>query len=176
MLSENNLKSALNIRQVTSVAKYQSFQYKLTHRAIMLNERLYYLKIRESQHCDLCGIDKETYQHFFFDCQNTQSILRELRAYVSLNCIDETKWTFEHIVMNEICQPKYHFANVLCLIFKQKLYASKFNKQKANAKIILNELNFIKKLERNNVRNKKQEKFFNKRWNETEEYWQKLKH
>ena len=45
MTYESYLKEFLNIRKVTNITKYRSFQYRLLHRAIVTNETLYKWKI-----------------------------------------------------------------------------------------------------------------------------------
>ena len=64
-----------NIYHITNVSKYQSFQYRLFMRTIVLNEFLCYCKIRLDNYCSFCSNNVETLQHFFSECEIGQEFL-----------------------------------------------------------------------------------------------------
>ena len=60
--------------KIANIGKYDSFHICMVHRAILLNDRLYHMKIRESKLCDLCELEVEDYKHFFYECRETRKI------------------------------------------------------------------------------------------------------
>ena len=53
---------------LTRDTRLQSFQYRINHRIIACNVWLEQLKIKESNLCTYCQIEKDTIQHFFLHC------------------------------------------------------------------------------------------------------------
>jgi hypothetical protein len=54
--------------------KIRSFQYRLLHRSIGINSKLFEWGIRETNMCDLCKKEVETYIHLFYTCEKTKTI------------------------------------------------------------------------------------------------------
>ena len=63
-----------NIYLVSNIAKYRSFQYRLLHRALVLNTHLYVWKMRENDLCTFCGKSRETLLHLFTQCEIIQEL------------------------------------------------------------------------------------------------------
>ena len=59
--TEDFLQCFQDILKVTNITKYQSFQYRLLHRALVLNTDLYKWKVIQSPMCTLCKTYPETY-------------------------------------------------------------------------------------------------------------------
>lgn len=57
-----------NLYKNTLSAKLRSFQFKLIHRRIYLNNTLYKWKIVDSARCQYCQEEYETIEHLFFHC------------------------------------------------------------------------------------------------------------
>ncbi len=55
---------------VTKESKLQSFQYKILHRNIACNKRLFDIKVKKSSKCELCDCE-DNLQHFFLHCEHT---------------------------------------------------------------------------------------------------------
>ena len=72
--SENITKACLNINKATSIVKYRSFQYRLLHGVIFLNDRLVHMGITENNICCNCAKAKETVTHFFVECEHVRKI------------------------------------------------------------------------------------------------------
>ena len=56
----------LNIFRVTDDSNFQNFQFKLVHRIIYTNYRLFRCKMVEYTLCTFCNEDSETLEHLFF--------------------------------------------------------------------------------------------------------------
>ena len=63
-----------DIRLVTNVPKYGSFQYRLLHRAIITNVHLKHWGKVENDLCTFCEKDRETYLHLFIFCEHVEKI------------------------------------------------------------------------------------------------------
>ena len=114
-------KHCTDIYRVTNVQKFRSFQYRLLHRAIILNSHLYRWGIKSSNVCSFCAKSKETLLHFFVLCPTAQCVwdkFRELLLSYS-NCGD-VNLTPKNIIFNTVS--KKPIVRFLCLIVKQYLY------------------------------------------------------
>ena len=80
-----------------------------------------------------------------------------------MNAYIQIEWTYENVISNQITQPKGHLA---CLVLKYMLYCYKIRKIKPNVQEVINEIEFIKKLERKKATTIKSIKSFNIKWNE----------
>ena len=135
--------SFVNINKFTNVVKYRSFQYRLMHNAILLNDRLVYMKIVATDRCYLCGKAKETYVHLFCECEYVKIIWSELGKY----CNDEVVFSTKRILFNQVHDNPVNYTNLMVLIAKQHIYTCKVAKRKPRTKAILNEVEFIHKVE-----------------------------
>ena len=53
----------------------QSFQYKIIHRIIACNKKLFDMKIKDSPTCNFCN-QIDDIDHFFFNCPMVQTLWR----------------------------------------------------------------------------------------------------
>ena len=60
--------------------KIQTFQYKILHRIINCNKKLFDMKIKDSPVCSFCN-NVDSIEHFFFYCQNTRQFWEEFFAW-----------------------------------------------------------------------------------------------
>ena len=65
---ENIVTQCRRINSITNVTKLRSFQYRLLHRAIILNANLYHWRMRDDNLCTWCEQAKEDALHFFCMC------------------------------------------------------------------------------------------------------------
>ena len=135
-------------------------------RAILLNERLYHLKIKPTQFCDRCETDIESYKHFFSICPATQKLWKELIQQPQLLYLQlKEQYPISDIIFSTIDKDnRFSGINVISCIFKQMLYAAKCTKQNVTASKIVNEIEFIKTIEQQSIENENQERKFLKRW------------
>ena len=68
----------LSIYKCTNCVKLRNFQFKLCHRIIPLNNKLYEWGIVESTLCDFCHSDIDSYMHRFWLCNVVANILGRL--------------------------------------------------------------------------------------------------
>ena len=64
------------------------FNIVLYRELLPLNDRLYHMGIKNAQTCDLCRIEKETLGHFFYYCQFTQQLIKELVYWLKITNVE----------------------------------------------------------------------------------------
>ena len=60
----------------------QMFQYKILHRILVTNKELFQYKIFEFPLCSYCGMEEETIQHLFCECDLATSIWQEKTGWL----------------------------------------------------------------------------------------------
>ena len=166
LIEENDIVVSLDAFKLTNVVKYSSFQYRLIHNAIFLNNRLYHCRLVDTQDCFFCEKAKETYRHLFVECEEIKPIWSKIVQYIKLNDLCQISLGYKEIILNRIVEEPTHFANLLCLITKYTLFVYKCLKKKPKAEIILDEMNFIKKCEKSKITTQKQLRTYNCKWKE----------
>ena len=138
-IDQEEIKASLKMSKLTDIIKYHSFLYRLLHQAILLNDRLYHLKIVDS---DWCKNSKETYYHFFYECQFSKTLWSKISQ--RFNILNQLL-TFKNIILNSVVeQPSNSYINLLILVVKQNMYAAKCLKKKPTIRSIVQQLFFIR--------------------------------
>ena len=158
-LTEHEVQRAFKTSKITNITKYQSFQYKFMHNAILLNDRLYHLNVVKNQLCSFCSKAKETYYHFFFHCEISKAVWLKCVQYIKNNIIFDSEVTYKDIVTNLVVEPQNSFINLICLVYKQKLYSAKCQKRKPHEDMIIKEIQFIQGIEKSKISTQKQRKY-----------------
>lgn len=161
-IDEQEVRNAFKVKSFTKIAKYVSFQYRFLHCAILLNDRLFHMGMVKAQTCTLCGKYKETYRHFFYDCTITKKMYEEIIKYYAI-----PRWnlTLKKIILNNVSADLYHSTNLILLVTKQILYRCRCAKTKPNINLVINEIEFIQRIEKMQMFTNKQKKQYQKRWN-----------
>ena len=60
----------------------QMFQYKTLHRILATNKKLFQYKIIDTPLCSYCGMEEETIQHIFCECDLATSIWHEITGWL----------------------------------------------------------------------------------------------
>ena len=127
--------------------------------------------------CDFCGIEKEDFKHLFCYCNITKRVLEELCKYISDTYnIQIEPLEPQNLLFNEISDHECDFVSLAILLYKQKIYAAKCKKKTPTSHEIIEELEFIHKLEKKQASTNKQKQRYNDKWpdilsmNETEQY------
>ena len=143
VLDKQALDKGFQFGKITQITKYQSFQFRLMHKAIWLNPRLYHSGLSKTKNCSFCQEAKETYQHFFYECQHVKALWNDLDTYFAKEMLQKPNFGYHNVITNSLVDPPYHFINLTCLILKQHIYARKCQNKKPNINMILNEIKFI---------------------------------
>ena len=135
-----------SLDQTTDIAKYRSFQYRMLHNAVLMNNRLFYMGVVNHRMCDNCNAEKETVSHFFYDCIVAQRIWFQIRDYLQTKYSIVVEFTKSEVITGVITdQPM--IVNLICFITKQKMYTCKCLGKKLGIKNITTEFELIQNLE-----------------------------
>ena len=66
---------------ITTEPYLQSYQYKILHRILNCNDRLFKWKIKASPECDSCGMT-DTIEHRLFDCVEANKIWKCIQQWI----------------------------------------------------------------------------------------------
>ena len=157
LLSMDQISSGLETKKIKRMTRYRSFQYRLMHRAILLNDRLFYYQIVQSQNCSFCHEEKETYEHLFYACPKTQQIANICIDYIRQNKCTMINWVFHKLITNNVTEPKSCFGNLVSLIFKQKIYSAKCQGIEPSSYSLIQEVRLIKAMELNSCKKSQKE-------------------
>ena len=120
IVMEDYIRHVVSINKFTLCTKLRSFQYKLMARALELNPKLRYYKLREDDKCTLCGDEVETYRHLFSECPEVKGIW----DYVVRICELEEKLSTREILFNEIHKNPRRVENFVVLLAKRHIYVA----------------------------------------------------
>ena len=122
-----------DIYSVTNQAKYRSFQYKMLHRTVFLNDRLFRWKIKQDNLCTWCRNYKETLFHFFWQCECTQKVWKWMEMFLNKISPNATcNITYKNVILNKVSNQTNHIFNFIVFITKQFLYAKRCLGEKVN--------------------------------------------
>ena len=137
-LEAHELSSAFtSINKYSDIVKYRSFQYRLLHNAVFLNNRLIHLGISDTHLCCQCESTKETTTHLFYECAKTSAIISSLKTYLIENEYaeaNECKWDCKNVILSIVHINPFHCSNLLCTIMKQKYSQQNVKTRKRMAK------------------------------------------
>ena len=83
-LDENVWKEIFLIpRSATTESYTKSFQYKILNNTLLLNKKLFTMKLADSPLCSLCKNHDETPIHLFCDCEVTVNLWKTFQSWIS---------------------------------------------------------------------------------------------
>ena len=113
------------IYKITNHGKYRSFQYKMLHRVVILNEKLYKWGKVDSPLCTICQKETETVNHIFLECQIVQKLWKSVQKL----CEEKTKIGITidktSILLNLAHDNPRHLNNFIVLVAKHYIYAQR---------------------------------------------------
>ena len=74
IITEKQIRTGFEVSKLTTITKYQSFQYKNMHNIVFLNDRLYHFGKADSQICTFCKEQKEDFTHLFVNCKYVKEV------------------------------------------------------------------------------------------------------
>ncbi len=108
--------------------RLRTFQYKLIRRTLPTNVHLKIYGIKDTDICDLCHDEIETYQHLLYYCRITQQLITDLKLWMSPNLIFLHNPTAKDIILGYNDIPHINtrnMINTMCLILKNYIYRCK---------------------------------------------------
>ena len=86
------------------------------------------MKIKDSNVCSFCKVQKETISHIFYHCTYTKTLLESFEIWINTTNIQGFELTEKNIIfgVNEGCSNKI-LSNLLLLLLKYYIYRCRFD-------------------------------------------------
>ena len=104
---------------LTNYPKLRAFQFKFLYFAVKTNVQLYHYKVKSSQMCEFCEVEKETVKHLFFYCIYTRKIWLHLQDKIG----EEIEYS--NVVYCETKTRKTYLFDFLILLAKYYIFCQK---------------------------------------------------
>ena len=112
-----------NMYILTNITKYRSFQYRLLHRAIIVNSHLFRWGVRCNNLCTFCNQHKETYTHLFVLCDSVKHIWISLEQLMYEFNDKDINFNVNNVLFDTLVEnDAKNVKNFLCIICKQYIY------------------------------------------------------
>lgn len=144
--TEDMTTSFTNIYELTPDCAIRYFQYKLLHRILICNEKLYRWGIEASDLCNFCHEEVETICHIFFECEVSKLIWHQLKYYLKNSFNIEFDFSPLQMLLNrETSVPA--IVNKICLIGKFILFDCRCKRIFPTLEILQTQLRETRKME-----------------------------
>ena len=110
---------------VTNQNRLRSFQYKLLHRVVFLNSKLFQWRIKDNKMCSFCKKKEETYRHFFWECTTAQKVWSWVENIILAIKNTEMIFNYKNIILNKIVTNAANVANFIVLVTKHYMFSQK---------------------------------------------------
>ena len=122
-----------SLYNTTNLAKYRSFQYRLIHRAVILNTHLHRWRIKNTNLCTFCNREAETYVHLFVMCPIVKSLWIKTEQFMTDSLPGpEIVFNPKTIIFNQFVDDAKNIKNFVCLLLKQYIYRKRCYSQLPN--------------------------------------------
>ena len=147
--------------------KMISFQFRLLHNAILLNNRLVHTGIVDTKLCSNCQEQTETPMHFFVECNIAKKLIADVENYIMNTYgreeLNDASLRGVDVLLNLVQPNNMSILNLGICIIKQKLYSYKCLGKKINKEVVIEELEFIHKTDKKLVTGRSQIAKYNSR-------------
>ena len=84
--TENWSQHFAKLYSIIDDSKLLNFHFKLFHRIIFTNSRLFKCRLIETELCTFCNEQRETLLHLFYDCSHVRTFLLQLQELLRTKC------------------------------------------------------------------------------------------
>ena len=114
---------------VMNNSKLRSFQYRMLHRAVVLNDKLFKWKVKQNNLCSNCGKNAENMYHFFWECHAAKNGIKWFKKLLSeYGIVTENGITYSQWILNKL-EVKKVIANFFVLLLKHYMYVCRCLKE-----------------------------------------------
>ena len=156
----------------TVEVKLRVFQFKLLHKILYTNDRLFKMKIVDSELCSLCKENLETPEHLFFYCDISSKLRQEfIDKFGIIFGVKFDDLTIKRIMLGFIQDwkgPHKMLLNHLLLIYKRYIYVQKRKSELLSFCGLKSFISHIKNIEFTIAYQKKIERIHYKKWSPLE--------
>ena len=112
---------------------------------------LFHYKIKNTQNCTFCDVQKEYPEHLLFECPCVKFIWR----FIADICeIDFEVFTVQNVMLNNVHSNPKHVLNAVTLITKQYIYATKCIGDRLSTTVLKNKIIFVRSMEESIAKSK----------------------
>ena len=128
-------------------SKTRNFQFKFLHRIIATNDFLYKLQIIESNLCTFCGVEIETLEHVFYECDIIKDFWNRVGAWINDKVGSDVSANRENIFLGYNVTNPPMAINYIILLGKQFIYKCKLHKTTPKCFVFVRNINDFIKIE-----------------------------
>jgi len=151
----------LHIEKITIDNVMRSFQFKLLHRIIYFNDKLYLFKLVNNSECDFCNEYTDSIEHRFWQCRISQRLWNNVvqwyinltNEYVTLNYL--------HVVSN-MCNSE--LLDFVVLSTKYYIYKCFLSKTNPSIQSLIREIKSLELIEKDIAIRKDKKHIHEKKW------------
>ena len=137
--------------EITEDTLLQNFQFKLIHRIIFTNRKLFLCHMSETELCSFCNETRETLVHLFFECPNIRTLRYQFKDLLKVKCniVDLLVTCIDTFIFG-IVEPKSPLEdclNIIFLLMKQYIYSCKILRRPLNIIAFIEKVKKYKELE-----------------------------
>ena len=144
--------SFMEIYPITNQLVLRSFQFRMLHKAIVLNDKLFRWKIKETNLCTNCSKHKETIYHFFWDCEYAQKLYKWVKKIcIGIDSTREYDMSLDKIILNKMHPNCAHVSNFVLLSAKHYLYVTRCKDEHINERCFTSKIAEFKRMEKYNA-------------------------
>ena len=119
------MKQFRRVYYTTNVPKLRSFQYRLLHRALVLNSHLFHWGKRSDFLCTFCNTEKETLVHLFVSCSIVHSLWIVVKNFVHQMWNITLDLSAEAIMWGNPNNKNNQLSSFISLVTKQYIYRNR---------------------------------------------------
>ena len=127
----------------------RSFQFRLLHKALVLNDKLFRWKIKSNNYCTFCNVNvKENVRHFFWECEKVQKVYSWTKEIcVKIYPEEQCHISYDSIILNDIKENANHIFNLIFLLAKHYVYVQRCKNEVLNKTQLQSKVFMYKRLE-----------------------------
>ncbi len=146
-INDDNTTLFSHIERCTIVNKLRSFQFKLLHKVLFFNDKLFKYKIINSSLCDFCNERIDSIEHRFLYCRVTQGFFHEMNLWIRKYI--KTNYDFQkpYCMITNICKDLPVLETIL-LNAKYYIYTCYIQKKLPNIGVFKCKVEELEKIER----------------------------
>ena len=153
----------LHIEKITIDNVLRSFQFKLLHRIIYVNDKLFLFNITQTTICDFCNDAEDSIEHRFWKCRKAQEIWGNISRWYTTKTNSQVDIQYHHVVSNK---SPYLLLDFVILSTKYYIYKCFLGKCKPSLENLIREIKHLEAIEKDIAVRKGKIDAHNNKWKE----------
>ena len=118
------------IYMISNVPKLRSFHYRMLHRALVFNSHLFRWKMKDSNQCERCKSEKETFDHALYGCPLVKEFWRQVSEFTKSEYGISLNTSMRCLLWCD--QRKNKILDFICLLAIQFIYVTRCKSEPLN--------------------------------------------